>query len=68
MANQAAVHSPLNARKVPEFFEVIKEHLDLGFLSQRNGTDPDYEGADDDDYPSSTPVTGIPLAASRARL
>lgn len=34
---KAAVESPLNRRVVPEWFERIKEHLDLEYLAERNG-------------------------------
>jgi len=65
---KAAVTSPLNAKKVPGFFEAIKEHLNMDFLAQRNGTDPTYGGPGNDDYPDAEAVEGVPLSASRSRL
>jgi len=35
----ASVHSPLNKKTIPVWFERIKHYLDLDFLAQRNGED-----------------------------
>ena len=34
---KATVESPLNNKTVPEWFDQLKEHLDLDYLAERNG-------------------------------
>lgn len=51
----AAVDSPLNDKRVPDYFEAIKPFLDLEFLALRNNTHPMYTGQDE--YPEGTDMT-----------
>lgn len=51
----AAVKSPLNDKSVPDFFEVIKEFLDLDYLKLRNGLEEGVEPDDTSAYPDPEP-------------